>query len=117
MRFDVVKRASYTLDNASVRDFKEAMLEYLEKEMLESEELKEGQNLPYTIDNISDTIVYEALAETVQYAFEDEDFYHSGIQFDGYFDSMSLDFDTDEIRDCVYGAVVNWRTEMDEQIC
>lgn len=114
MRFDVKRRSSYILDKESIKAFKERMLEYLEEEMYEAEELKEDEKLPYTVEDISDDIVRDALTDAIQYAFEDSEYYQGGVHFDGYFDSVWLDCSEEDIRDCIYEAVANWRTEMED---
>lgn len=113
MKFSVKRRRAYTLEKASIKAFKESMLEYLEEEMYEAEELKEDEKLPYTIDDISDDIVKESLTEAIQCAFEECEYYQGGITFDDYFDSVWLDCHEDDVRDCIYEAVANWRTEME----
>jgi hypothetical protein len=115
MKFNVVKRATYTISDDEIRDFKKAMLEYYEEENLE-----EGEECPYTIDDIPDKIVEEVLADVVQCAFEEDDYYCSGVDFEPYFNSIHLDFYEEGVRDCVYEAVANWITEMeceDEEEC
>ena len=109
MKFNVVRRATYTISDDEIRDFKKEMLEYYEEENLE-----EGEECPYTIDDIPDKIVEEVLAETLQCVFEDGDYYCSGINFDDYFECVRLDFYEEGVRDCVYEAVGNWITEMEE---
>ena len=113
MKFNVKRTHTYALYDDSIKEFKERMLRYLENEMEEDGELNEGEKFPYTIADISDDIVYEALADTVQIVFADGDFGYSGIQFDDYFDTISLDFDEDDVRECVYEAVANFRDEME----
>lgn len=109
MKFNVVKRATYTLDDKEIIKFKQEMLEYYEEENLE-----EGEECPYTVADIPDKIVEEVLAVAIQCVFEDDDYYCSGIDFEPYFNSISLDFYEEGVRDCVYEAVANWITEMEE---
>ena len=115
MKFNVVCRRTYTISNDEIEAFKTAMLEYLEEEMVESGELGENEKLPYTIDDIPDKIVEEILAETIQNAFDGDDYYCSGVNFDEYFGSVSLNVYEEGVRDCVYEAVGNWKTEMEEK--
>ena len=114
MRFDVKRRASYTLDKESIKAFKESMLEYLEEEMCEAGELKEDEEFVYTIEDISDDIVKVALTDAIQCAFEDSAYYQGGIHFDDYFESVWLDCSEEDVRDCIYEAVAAWREEMEE---
>lgn len=114
MKFNVVCKRTYTVSNDEIKSFKEAMLEYLEEEMIESDELGEGEQLPYTIDDIPDKIVEKVLAEVIQDAFDGDDYYCSGVNFDEYFGSITLNVYEEGVRDCVYEAVANWRTEMEK---
>lgn len=113
MRFDVKRRASYTLTNESIKAFKTAMLEYLEEEMYDSGELREDEGFPYTINDISDDIVREALTDVIQDAFEYNDCYQGGVYFDDYFGSVSLECGEDDVSDAVYEAVALLRTKME----
>ena len=116
MKFDVVRKESYTLSNDEIIDFKKAMLEYLKEEMCECGELEENQDFPYTISDIPDHIIEEVLAKEVQGIYEDsDDYYCSGIYFNNYLKSIFLDCDEEGVRDCIYEAVANWRTEMEEK--
>ena len=112
MKFNVVKTKTYTISDDEIKSFKDAMLEYLEEEMMESGELGEDEKIPYTVDDIPDKIVKDVLAKAVQDSFDD-DYYGCGIQFDSYFDTISLNVYEEDVRDCVYEAVANWRTEME----
>lgn len=113
MRFDVKRRASYTLTDESIKAFKTAMLEYLEDEMRDVEELKEDEIFSYTIDDISDDIIREPLADVIQSAFEDYECYSGGVYFDDYFNSVSLECSEDDVKDAVYEAVALWRYKME----
>ena len=113
MRFNVKRSASYTLTKETIKAFKTAMLEYLEEEMCESEELKEGEDFPYTIEDISDDIIREPLADLIQEAFEDCEYYNGGVHFDDYFNSVWLECGEDDVSDCVYEAVAIWRDKME----
>lgn len=113
MRFDVKRRASYTLTGESIKAFKTAMLKYLEDEMLDAEELKEDETFPYTIDDISDDIIREPLGSLIQDAFEDCEYYIGGVHFDDYFDSVWLDCGDDDVSDAVDEAVALWRDKME----
>lgn len=108
MKFNVVKRATYTLDNKEVVKFKEAMLEYYEEENLEEEE-----DCPYTIADIPDKIVEDVLADAIQDSFENDDCYYDGIDFEPYFNTIYLNCYEEGVRDCIYEAVGNWITEME----
>ncbi len=114
MIFTVKRSATYKLDKESIKTFKEGMLEYLKDEMYEAEELKENEELSYTIEDISDDIVKDALTDVIQGAFEDPQYYQGGITFDDYFESAWLDCSEDDIRDCIYEAVAAWRDEMED---
>ena len=109
MKFNVVRRASYTIDDEQIIKFKQEMLEYYEEEYLD-----EDEELSYTIDDISDEIVEKVLGDTLQRIFEDGDDYDHGINFDNYFDSVSLDFYEEGVRECVHEAVQNWIERMEE---
>lgn len=105
MKFNVIKKATYTLDEMSITKFKTKMLECCENEMREDGTLSENEEFPYTINDISDEIVRNALADTIQNVFEENEDY-TGITFD--FDQIYLDFTEEDVRDCVYEAVANW---------
>ena len=100
MKFNVVRRASYTIDDEQIIKFKQEMLEYYEEEYLD-----EDEELSYTIEDISDEIVEKVLGDTLQCVFEDGDDYCYGIGFDDYFGSVSLDFYEEGVRECVHEAV------------
>lgn len=106
MEFDVVKRSTYRLTQPSLELFKERMIERLEEEM-------ECEDFPYTINDISDSIVREALADVVQDAFECDSYSYSGVEFDDYFGTISLDCGEDDVSDAVYEAVALWRNKME----
>lgn len=112
MEFNVVKRNTYKLTEPSLESFKERMLEYLEDEMYESGELREDESFPYTINDIPNNIVEEILSDTIQCAFE-EDYGYSGIEFDDYFNTISLECGEDDVSDAVYEAVALWRDKME----
>lgn len=110
MKFKVVKTKTYTLEDRELRAFKEKMLEYYMNE-------EEVDSIPYTIDDIADDFVRDALADTVQNAFSDLgefDVFYSGIQFDDFNNTITFNFDEDDISDCVYEAVAVWRDLMEE---
>ena len=109
MKFNVVRRATYTISDDEIKQFKRAMLEYYEEEYLD-----EDEECSYTIADISDKIVKEVLADTLQYIFEDGDDYYHGIEFNDYFGSVTLDFYEDGVRECVREAVDNWTEKMEE---
>lgn len=113
MKFNVRRSKTFTLEEDSIKMFKEEMLNRLEEEMYEDGILKEDDAFPYTIEDISDDIVEKALAESIQYAFEDIDYSHSGIEFDTYFDTVFISDIKDDVSDCVAEAIANWRTEME----
>lgn len=109
MKFNVERKATYNLDDLSVKKFKTRMLEYRENEMHEDGTLLENEKFPYTIDDISDDIVHEALAETIQDAFGNSECSgYTGVSFDDYFSTIFLDFTEEDVRDCVCEAVANW---------
>lgn len=109
MKFHVVRKASYTIDNEQIIKFKQEMLEYYEEEYLD-----EDEELSYTLEDISDEIVEKVLADTLQCIFEDGDYYCYGIKFDDYFDSVSLDFYEEGVRECIREAVDSWIETMEE---
>lgn len=113
MKFNVVKRHTYKLTSPSLESFKERMLEYLEEEMYDSGELKENESCPYTIDDIPLDVVQEALLDTVQCAFDEDGYYHGGVEFDDYFNTISLDCGEDDVSDAVYEAIALWRDKME----
>jgi len=113
MKFNVQRSATYTLEKDSIELFKEKMLEYLEDEMYEDGTLKESEKFPYTIENIPDHMVEEALTDAIQNAFEEPNYSYSGFGFDDYFGTVFISDMEDDVSDCVYEAVANWRTEME----
>lgn len=113
MKFNVRKSKTFTLEEDSIKTFKEKMLERLEEELYEDGTLKQDDVFLYTIEDISDDIVEKALAESIQDAFEDPGYVYSGFAFDDYFNTVSIYSIEDDVRDCVYEAVANWRTEME----
>ena len=115
MIFTVKRQATYKLDKESLKAFKESMLEYLKGEMYEAEELKEDEDFTYTVEDISDDIVEEALQYAIQGAFEDPQYYQGGITLDDYFESVGLDCSEEDVRDCIYEAVALWREDMEEE--
>ncbi|MBQ7818561.1 MAG: hypothetical protein IJ341_02570 [Bacteroidales bacterium] len=109
MKFNVVRKSTYTLEDSSVEKFKKKMLAYREDEMREDGTLLESEKFPYTIEDISDDIVHEALAETIQEVFDSPNCErYTGILFDDYFETIALDFTEVDVRDCVREAVANW---------
>ena len=106
MEFNVVKKSTYRLTQPSLESFKERMIERLEEEM-------ECEDFPYTIDDISDDLVREALTDVVQDAFECCDYCHSGVEFDDYFGTISLDCGEDDVSDAIYEAMALWRDQME----
>lgn len=113
MKFNVVHKETYKLTEPSLESFKVRMLEYLEEEMYDSGELMEDEYFPYTINDISDDIVREALTDVIQDAFECIDCYKGGVYFDDYFSSVSLECGEDDVSDAVYEAVALWRDKME----
>lgn len=114
MKFNVIKRRTYKLNEPSLERFKERMLEYLEDEMYESGELREDEKFPYTINDIPIDVIQEVLSEAIQCAFEEDDGYsYSGIEFDDYFQIISLECGEDDVSDAVYEAVALWRDKME----
>lgn len=113
MKFNVQRTATYTLEKDSIELFKEKMLEYLEDEMYEDETLKENEKFPYTIEDIPDYIVGDAISDAIQYAFEEPNYSDSGFVFNDYFGTVFIGNMEDDVSDCVYEAVANWRTEME----
>lgn len=112
MKFNVKVSKTFTLEEDSITLFKEKMLECLEEEMYEDGTLKENEKLPYTIKDISDDIVEKALADAIQYAFEEPDYAYSGFSFSNYFETVSIDSIEDDVSDCVDEAIKIWREEM-----
>lgn len=112
MKFNVVKRSTFTLYEESIKAFKEKMIQYLKNEMEEDGKLEDDEKFPYTIEDISDDIVEESISDIIQDVFEN-DYDDSGIIFDDYFRTISFDFNEEDVRDCIYEAVANWRTEME----
>lgn len=106
MEFNVVKRNTYRLTQPSLESFKEKMIERLEEDM-------ECEIFPYTINDISDSIVREALMDVVQDAFECSNYSYSGVEFDDYFGTISLECGEDDVSDAVYEAVALWRDKME----
>jgi hypothetical protein len=113
MKFNVVHKETYKLTEPSLESFKERILEHLEEEMYDSGELREDEDFPYTINDISDDIVRESLAVVIQDAFECNYCYQGGVYFDDYFGSVSLDCGEDDVSDAVYEAVALWRDKME----
>lgn len=108
MKFNLVRRVTYTIDNEQIIKFKQKMLEYYEEEYLD-----EDEELSYTIVDIPDRIIKKVLADTLQCIFEDGDYYCYGIKFDDYFDSVTLDFYEEGVRECVHEAVDSWIETME----
>lgn len=110
MKFKVIKTKTYTLEDKAIQAFKEKMLEcYINEEEVDS--------TSYTINDIPDNIIKEALADTVQNAFGDLgefDAFYSGIQFEDFNDTITFNFEEDDVSDCVYEAVATWRDLMEE---
>jgi hypothetical protein len=104
MKFDVIRRASYTLDKDSVKAFKQRMVERIEEEM-------EDDKFACTLEDISDDIIREPLANLIQEAFED---YGNGVHFDDYFGSVWLDCGEDDVSDCIDEAIDAWISEKEE---
>lgn len=113
MKFNVQRTAIYTFGPDSLYAFKATMLDYLEEEMRNDGTLKENEKFPYTIDNISDDIVSESLADAIQEAFNNVGYGYSGFEFDDYFGTVFINGFEDDVTDCVYEAVANWRTKME----
>ena len=113
MKFNVVKRQTYKLNVSSLKAFKKTVLEYLEDEMYDSGELKENETFPYTVDDIPEDIIQEVLLDVIQYAFDEDGCYHGGVEFDDYFNIISLECGEDDISDAVYEAVALWRDKME----
>ena len=113
MKFNVQRTATYTLGEESLGAFKRKMLEYFEEEMYEDGTLKENEKFSYTIEDIPNDIVSEALADAIQEAFDDPNYSHSGFEFDDYFGTVFINSFEDDVSDCVYEAVANWREEME----
>ena len=110
MKFNVKRTEAYTLDKASIKAFKERMIECFEEKYLE-----DGQECHYTIDDISDDIIKEPLAELIQEAFQYYGQFNSGVIFDDYFNSVGLECSEEDVRDVIYEATEIWITEMEEK--
>lgn len=118
MTFKVQKTDTYEIYSESIKKFKEAMLERLADEMIESGELDEDKRFSYTIEDIPDKIVLEALKVTVQDAYDNLNTayaYCSGVKFDDYFNSISLDCSEEDVRDCIYEAAAEWKKELNKE--
>lgn len=112
MKFNVYRSAAYTLEKDSIEMFKRTMIEYLEEEMYEDGILKDNEKLPYTIEDIPDYIVEDALKDAIQYAFEELGYADSEFVFDDYFNSVFISDIKDDVRDCVYEAIANWKIKI-----
>ena len=106
MEFSVIRKNTYRLTQPSLESFKKTMLERFEEEM-------ECEDFHYTINDISDDIVREALADCIQDAFECGDSCCSGVWFDDYFNTISLECGEDDVSDAVYEAMALWRDKME----
>lgn len=113
MKFNVHRSTTYTLEKDSIEMFKRTMLERLEAEMYEDGTLKENEEFPYTIEDIPYDIVQEALADAIQEAFEEPSCAYSGFVFDEYFGTVFISDMEEDVSDCVYEAIANWRMKME----
>jgi hypothetical protein len=112
MKFNVRRSKTFTLEENSIIIFKDEMLARLEEELYENGTLKEGDRFPCTFEDISDDIVEKALAEAIQYAFEEPGYVYSGFAFDECFNTVSIYSIEDDVKDCIYEALENWRKEI-----
>ena len=91
----IVKRVEqYTVNELEVLKFKNAVAHYLNEE---------DENENFTANDISDGIVQEILNEAIQSAYQEDDG-SSGITFDEYFKTISINCTSEDVTDAVYEA-------------
>lgn len=91
----IVKRVEqYTVNELEVLKFKNAVAHYLNEE---------DENENFTANDISDSIVQEILNEAIQSAYQEDDG-SSGITFDEYFKTISINCTSEDVTDAVYEA-------------
>lgn len=95
MKVDVVRKATFKLNDSELLKFKEAVAEHLCKE-------SDDENCCYSATDVPDAIAEKVLKDAIRAAYEEG--YDPGFSFDDYFETVSINLGEDSTADAVYEA-------------